>query len=88
MMVGALQVSAHEVAGAVERLLARLDVPLVLEQKQLLESVLDLKARLKEGSKAWKQVSVCVCVCVRERERERERGERERERERERKKER
>jgi sacsin len=42
-------VSAQEVAGAVERLLGRLDVPLSLEKKELLQSVLELKERVDSG---------------------------------------
>jgi hypothetical protein len=42
-------VSAQELAGAVERMLSRLDVPLSLEKKELLQSVLELRERVDSG---------------------------------------
>ena len=42
-------VSAQELAGAVERMLSRLDVPLSLERKELLQSVLELRERVDSG---------------------------------------
>ena len=41
--------SAKELAGAVERILSRLDVPLSLEKKELLQSVLELREQVDSG---------------------------------------